>query len=99
MRQYLQWELNADPATPKKFEEMVCKDFPGIGPRPDLHPPVDKEATTVTALWNPLLPRLQLISPSPCNEQCYTSPPKVPYIPSPPPYVEDVKHVDRQLCQ
>ena len=31
MRQYLEGELNVDPATLEEFEEMVHKDFVGIG--------------------------------------------------------------------
>ena len=31
MCQYLEWEFNMDPATLKEFEEMVHKDFTGIG--------------------------------------------------------------------
>ena len=31
MRQYLEGELNVDPAMLEEFKEMVCKDFVGIG--------------------------------------------------------------------
>ena len=32
MCQYLEWEFNMDPVALKEFEEMVCKDFMGVGP-------------------------------------------------------------------
>ena len=60
MHQYLEWELDVDLATLNEFEEMIRKDFPGIGPCPTyIHPPVDKEVAAVAALCNPLLPHLQ----------------------------------------
>jgi hypothetical protein len=34
MCQYLDWELNIEPSTPKEFEAMVRKDFAGPGPYP-----------------------------------------------------------------
>ena len=41
MCQYFEWELNVDRATLKEFEEMVRKDFVGIGSYPTyILPPV-----------------------------------------------------------
>ena len=69
----------------KKLEEMVRKDFAGVGPYlTDLHFPSTKESTFVT-LYNPLPPSCG-ISPSPSNDQRYTPLPKVLHVASPPSY-------------
>ena len=84
MCQYLEWELNVDPVTLKEFEEMVRKDFVGIGPYPTYILPSTKKSTPPPSAI-PFHPTCG-VSPSPSNEQRYTSPPKVPYVPSPPSY-------------
>ena len=85
MCQYLEWELNVDLATLKEFEEMICKDFPGIGPCPAYILPSTKKLLPLPPSVIPFYPTCS-ISPSPSNKQCYMSPLKVPYVPSPPPY-------------
>lgn len=80
--QYLEWELNVGPATLKEFEEMVRKDFAGIGSYPTYILPSTKKSTPPPSAI-PFHPTCG-ISPSPLNEQRYTSLPKVPYVPSPP---------------
>ena len=84
MCQYLEWELNVDPATLTEFEEMVHKDFAGIGPYPTYILPSTKKSPPPPSVI-PFHPTCG-VSPSPSNEQRYTSPPKVPYVPSPPSY-------------
>ncbi|KAL4079276.1 hypothetical protein J3A83DRAFT_4086288 [Scleroderma citrinum] len=85
MCQYLEWELNVDPATLKEFEEMVRKDFAGPGPYPTYILPSTKKSTPPPSTV-PFPPPNCGISPSPPAEQRYSSPPKVHYIASPPSY-------------
>ena len=77
MCQYLEWELNVDPAMLEEFEEMVRKDFAGISPYLTYILPLTKKLTpsSSTIPFHPICSD----SPSPSNEQCYTSPPKSPH--------------------
>ncbi|KIM63970.1 hypothetical protein SCLCIDRAFT_1213783 [Scleroderma citrinum Foug A] len=86
MCQYLEWELNVDPATLKEFEEMVRKDFAGPGPYPTYILPPTKKSTPPPSTI-PFAATPCGISPSPSNEQRYQSPPKTHYLPpSMPPF-------------
>src|SRR5438128_12195505 len=64
-----------DPATLKKFEEMVHKDFMIIDPYPTYMFPLTKKSMSLLSV----IPTCG-ISPLPLNEDCYMFLPKVPYV-------------------
>ena len=68
MGQYLEWELNVDPVTPREFEDMIHEDFAGPGPYPTYILPSTKKSMP-PPIANPSQPG----GPSPNDHQYSTT--------------------------
>ncbi|KAH7907537.1 hypothetical protein BJ138DRAFT_1213132 [Hygrophoropsis aurantiaca] len=80
--QYLEWELNVEPATLKEFEDMVRKDFASPGPYPTcILPSTTKTTPPPTTI--PFPPAITSDTPAPSYGQRYPFPPKPSYPPPP----------------
>jgi hypothetical protein len=76
MCQYLDWKLNVEPSTPKKFEDIVRKDFAGPGPYPTyVLQTISKLAATSANPFPAIAPNTST-SPIPSFGPRQASPPK-----------------------
>ncbi|KAH7903776.1 hypothetical protein BJ138DRAFT_1107396 [Hygrophoropsis aurantiaca] len=76
MRQYLEWELNVEPATLKEFEDMALV-------RSYVHSAIDDEDDNALNHHFPFPPAATSETPTPSYGQRYPSPPKPAYLPPP----------------